>query len=513
MNSPAIFRCFVCSLCFTGLCLPVACGDVRLPKLFADHMVLQHGKPVAVWGWADPGEKITVEIAGTKATCSADAAGRWKAVLGPLAPGGPHCLTVQGKNRTTVSDVLIGDVWVCAGQSNMEMPVGNLYRPKPYPGVLNFQRELAQANHPQIRLFLPDHQTALLPKDDLPGPGWQVCTPETAARFSAVGYFFARHLASARKIPVGMIQAAKSSTSAEAWTSLEGLRTLPGWNEKLDKRKNAAPRPPKPSAPDAPPDPNNPPPPPSVEVPFSEPAGLFNGMIAPVTPFAICGVIFYQGENNAKDPKGYSTLFPALIRSWRKAWGQGDFPFLFVQLAAYGGKPKAPREDGGWAAQREAQTAGLKEPNTGMAVTIDIGSPRLIHPPNKQEVGRRLGLLARSIAHGEKVDAFGPQFRSIKIEGGRMRLQFDHADGGLVARPFQQGRPPVTVTKLTGFAIAGADKVYHWADAEIAGNEVVVSSPEVPAPVSVRYAWAGNPDCNLYNRANLPAAPFRAGQE
>jgi sialate O-acetylesterase len=491
-----------------------ALADVRLPKLIADHMVLQRGIPLTVWGWADPGEQVTVSIANQIVKTSADPGGKWKVGLQALAAGGPLGMTVAGKNRIEVSDILVGDVWVCCGQSNMEMPVGNLYRPKVYPGVTDFRAELARADHPGIRLFLPDHQTSLAPKEDLPGTGWQVCTPETVARFSAVGYFFARHLNSRMNVPVGMIQAAKSSTTAEAWTSPEGLRTLPSWSRRLEKHAGAAAKPsPAPTDQQLPQESDNPTAPSTVEVPFGTPGGLFDGMIAPVTPFAIKGVIFYQGENNAKDPKGYGTLFPALIRSWRQAWGQGDFPFLFVQLAAYGGKPKAPREDRGWAAQREAQTAGLKEPKTGMAVTIDIGSERLIHPPDKQEVGRRLGLLAQAIAYGQNVEASGPVLRSMTIEGGKVRLKFDNAAGGLVARPFEQGKPKITVTKLTGFTVAGSDKVHHWADAEIVGDEVIVSSPVVPMPVSVRYAWAGNPDCNLFNKANLPAAPFRSGEE
>jgi len=483
-----------------------ALADVRLPKLIGDHMVLQRGIPPVIWGWADPGEKVTVSIVNQTLTTSADPDGRWKVRLQPLETGGPLEMTVAGKNRIKVSDILVGDVWICSGQSNMEMPVGNLYRPKVYPGVLNFQKEIEGANQPNLRLFLPDHQTSLHPKEDLPGPGWQVCTPGTAARFSAVGYFFARHLQSESNAPVGMIQAAKSSTTAEAWTSHEGLRLLPQWEGRLKKLpQTTAPAPPPGQDPAAPNDPDHPTTPPTVEVPFGTPGGLFNGMIAPMTPFAIKGVIFYQGENNAKDPKGYRSLFPALIRSWRTAWGQGDFPFLFVQLASYGKKPKSPGEPKGWADQREAQTAGLKEPNTGMAVTIDVGSERLIHPPNKQEVGRRLGLLARTIAYGQKVQSSGPTFRSMRIEGGRVILTFDNVAGGLVAHP--------PGSKITGFDVAGADGIYHWGEASIIGDDVVVNSTEVPTPVSVRYGWAGNPDCNLFNKADLPAAPFRAGEE
>ena len=512
MNSSPAWKMAV----FTVLaCAFPAAADVRLPKLFTDHMLVQRDKPVPVWGWADAGEVVGVEFAGQAKNTTADASGKWMVRLDPLsASAAPRVMTVKGKTTVEIKDVLVGEVWICCGQSNMEMPVGNLYRPDVYPGVADFKRELAGADQPLIRLFRPDHQTSLKPKADLPGSGWQCCTPETAARFSAVGYFFGRHLQQTLKVPVGMIQVAKSSTIAEAWTSPEGLRTLPKWEKILDQRQLQSER----AAAKA----NtattastsavvvgggvaNP-----VEVPFPEPGCLFNGMVAPLVPLAIRGIIYYQGESNAKDPNGYRTLFPALIRSWRQAWGQGDLPFLFVQLANYRGKPKAPREDGGWAAQREAQAATLTEPNTGMAVTIDIGSGPKIHPPNKQDVGRRLGLLAQALAYGQSVECYGPQYRAMKTEGDKVRIQFDHLGGGLEVKPFKQGQPAATVTKLHGFAVAGTDKVYHWADAEIAGDEVVLRSPDVPRPVTVRYAWSGNPDCNLYNKAGLPAAPFRS---
>lgn len=498
----------IISLLLTAAALP-GHAEVRLPKIFASHMVLQQQKPLAIWGWAAPGEQVTVELCGQKAAATAASDGKWRATLAPLQAGGPFKIAVRGRNRIELDDVLVGEVWICCGQSNMEMPVGNSYRPKPYPGVLNFQQELATAKDPQLRLFLPDHQTSLTPKDDLPGPGWQVCTPETADRFSAVGYFFGRHLRQTCQVPVGMIEAAKSSTTAQAWTSLEGLRTIPEMAKVLEKREKQPPAPmkPTPNPEDAAITPR------TVEVSFEEPGCLYNGMIAPLVPLTLRGAIFYQGESNASGAREYRTLFSTLIRSWRKAFAQGDFPFLFVQLAAFGNNPKTANDGPGWAALREAQTMTLAEPNTGMAVTIDIGSARLIHPPNKQEVGRRLGILAEAIAYGRNVPCEGPRYRSSRIEGGNIRVQFDHAEGGLVAKPFQQGKPPVTVDRLAGFAVAGADKVYQWADARIVGNEVIVSSPQVPNPVSVRYAWHGNPNANLYNQAGLPTVPFRTDKD
>jgi len=505
--------CFSTSLAFASLLLTIAAlpgrADVRLPKIIASHMVLQQQKPLAIWGWADPGEKVIVELAGQKVDGITAANGKWNVTLAPIKTGGPFKMSFQGRNRIELDDILIGEVWICSGQSNMEMPVGNSYRPRVYPGVLNFQKELTSANDPKLRLFLPDHQTSLAPKDDLPGMGWQLCTPESAGRFSAVGYFFGRHIRQTCQVPVGVISVAKSSSTAQAWTSLEALRAIPEIAKVLDRRETHPPPPMKPSS--------NPEDaaitPPTVEIPFSEPGSLYNGMIAPLVPLSLRGVIFYQGESNTSSARGYRKFFPTLIRSWRKSFAQGDFPFLYVQLAALGNIPKTANQDPGWASLREVQTETLAEPNTGMAVAIDIGSVSQIHPPNKQEVGRRLGLLAEAIAYGRKIPCEGPRYRSSRIEGGSIRIQFDHAGAGLVAKPFERGKPPVTVDQLVGFAVAGADKLYHWADARIDGNEVIVSSPQVSAPVSIRYAWHSNPEANLYNPAGLPAVPFRTDKD
>lgn len=462
----------------------LAAAEVKVPTFFGDHMVLQRDRAVPVWGTAAPGERVTVEFApaadagqaGQKKTATADATGKWMVRLDPLKAGDKPAELKVGPR--VLRDILVGEVWLACGQSNMEMPVGDVYRPDAYPGVMNFKQELAAADQPAIRLLLVEHAAAFAPASDVPTPGWQVCTPHAAARISAVGYFFARHLHEERKVPVGIISSAWSATIAETWAGASGLRTVPKFAALLDKREplwkqsGAQPR-------------------------REEPTHLYNGMIAPLIPMAIRGAIFYQGESNARAAKDYQDLFPALIRGWRQDWGQGDFPFLFVQLAAYGGKPKGPSEDG-WANLREAQTMALSLPSTGMAVTIDIGHPKLIHPPNKQEVGRRLGLCARALAYGEKIEYSGPLYKSMAVEGGKIRLRFDHARGLTVKG-----------AKLTGFAIAGADKKFAWADATIDGNEVVVGSPQVEKPLSVRYGWAGNPDCNLYNGAGLPASPFR----
>lgn len=461
----------------------------RPASLFADHMVLQRDIPVPVWGMATSGDTITVEFAGQHKSTATGADGRWRITLNSLAASAesrPMRLHSAANNQTVVlSDVLVGEVWLGNGQSNMEMPVGNAYRPDVYPGVQNFREEITNANHPQLRLFLVEHQPAAAPMRDVPSAGWQVCSPETAPRFSAVGYFFARDLQRQLNVPVGMISAAWSATFAEAWCSPDGLRTLPKFARRLEAFEARTAR-------------TNPAP----EIRREDPAALFNGMIAPLIPYALRGVIWYQGENDVKSARDYRQLFPALIRGWRKDWGQGDFPFLFVQLAGYGGRPKKPVEDG-WANLREAQALALAVTNTGMAVTIDIGDAKKIHPSNKQEVGRRLGLLARSIAYGEKIETGGPLYQSMHVDGDKIRLTFNHTAGGLVAGGGGS---------LTGFAIAGGDGQWQFAHAEIAGNEVIVSSPQIAHPTAVRYGWGNNPACNLFNQAGLPAAPFRTDQ-
>lgn len=463
---------------------------LRPMSLFSDHMVMQREIAVPVWGTAEPGDTVTVEFAGQRQSAKVDAAGCWQVKLAPLeasADPRPMHIRAHGSGQMVVAnDVLVGEVWICSGQSNMEMPVGNPYRPDVYPGVTDFRREIARASHPQIRMFLVEHQLAEQPEREVPTPGWKVCTPETVPRFSAVGYFFARHLQEELKLPVGMISSAVSGTCAEAWCPAAGLRTMPKFARLLEKQR--------------------------ARLDKAVPTVLFNGMIAPLAPYAMRGVIWYQGENNAKAARDYRELFPALISSWRDQWSLpepiragapgGDFPFLFVQLAGYGRKQRQPVEHNGWADLREAQAMALRLPHTGMAVTIDIGDERRIHPPDKQEVGRRLGLLARVVAYRETLEASGPLYRAMRVEGDKIHVGFDHPGGGLLS----QGGGP-----LTGFAIAGKDLKWQYAEAKVAGvDEVVVSSPLIPRPVAVRYAWAGHPVGNLFSKAGLPAAPFRS---
>jgi len=624
-------------------------------------MVLQRDASVPVWGWADPGGAVTVSLEKQTARAVADAKGKWSAKLGPLAAGGPYALTVSGKNTITRANVMVGDVWLCSGQSNMEM---NL-RPGPV-AVYNVEEELARANYPNIRLLSIPRATSFEPKDDISGLAWQVCTSENVSAFSAAGYFFGRDLHTHLNVPIGLIDCSRGATPAEAWTSPEALRALPDFRETIDAlpelvRKSSGdvaayekaaaewdaaldshdagyrdapaawanpdldtngwtpmslptywedagypnldgfmwyrkvvdvpkewaghpltlglgtindmdrawfngvlvgsfeqlsgwtkPReydvpgelvkagrnviavrvydignkgglcgiakdlwlrpakqpqtpglplagewrckvgldlatiPPKAHAPDFRAD------------NFRLPGVLFNAMVSPLIPYGMRGAIWYQGESNAERAYQYRTLFPCLIQDWRTRWGRGDFPFLYVQLANFL-KPNAEPVNDAWAELREAQLNTLSVPNTGMAVTVDIGDADNIHPRNKQEVGRRLALAARHVAYGEGLVYSGPIYRSMGVEGHSVRLQFQHAENGLICKG----------DRLLGFSIAGADQKFYWADAHIEGNTVRVACDNVPNPVAVRYAWSTNPACNLLNKEGLPASPFR----
>lgn len=479
-------------------------AEVRLPSLIADHMVLQRDVPVRIYGWAEPAEAVTVRLAGHSGSATADASGRWEVWLRPMPAGGPYELTIEGRNRLTLRDVMLGEVWVASGQSNMEWP---LERSR------DAEKEAAAANYPNIRLFKVAHKVADHPVEDVEG-AWQQCTPESVRSFSAVAYFFARHLHQRLGVAVGVIQSSWGGTPAEAWTSratlvseptLQGFlaewdrvlanwpetkrryeQSLKRWEERAAEAKREGRQPP--ARPGQPLGPGHP----------HTPAGLFNGMIAPLTPYNIRGAIWYQGESNAGKGHGYlyRQLFEAMIRDWRQAWGQGAFPFLFVQLANYA---KAPT-NGHWPLVQEAQLKTLEMRDTGMAVIIDIGEAEDIHPKNKQDVGLRLALAARALVYGEKLVYSGPVFRQATREGNRLRLWFDHVGGGLRAR---EGG-------LKGFIVAGADRVFHPAEAQIDGQTILVSSPQVSEPVAVRYAWANNPEATLFNAEGLPASPFRS---
>lgn len=477
-------------------------ADVRLPALFSDNMVVQQKIPVPVWGWAAPGEVVTVTLGGSKATATTDGQGKWMVRLDPLPAGGPLELSVAGNNALTIKNVLVGEVYIASGQSNMEMSVN---------AVRNRDQEVAAADHPSIRMFTVGKRIATTPQTDCRG-SWAVCSPATVPGFSAVGYFFALNLHKALNVPVGIIHSSWGGTPVQSWTDLQSLRDEPalksmavaveqqfaayskeladavrGWLPAYDAAVAAGQQPPW-----APPLPTNQPGPGTT-------TGLYNAMIAPLVPYAIAGVIWYQGESNAGNAALYRTQFPTMIKGWRRIWGQGDFPFFWVQLANYMQVRPEPSESA-WAELREAQTMTLALPNTGMATIIDLGEANDIHPRNKQDVGARLALVAEKVAYGRDVVYSGPMYAGMKVEGDKAVISFTHVDGGLEAKG---GQP------LQGFAICGEDKKYVWADATIVGETVVVSSPQVRQPVAVRYAWADNPVCNLYNQAGLPAVPFR----
>ena len=477
-------------------------GAVKLADVFKRHMVLQRDIKVPVWGTAAVGQEVRVELNGRKASTRADAKGNWKLALDPMPAGGPYKMVVTGERRIVLTDVLIGEVWLCSGQSNMQVTVKH---------SVNGAEEVKKADDPMIRLCVvrpnstPEPQTSAR-------LSWRVCSPQTVGGFSGVAYFFGRELRKALKVPVGLIKSSVSGTPAEAWMSWEALRADPDFQPIIDHyRKSLAGFPPKKAAYDkaygewrkawkaaraegkkGP----RPPWPPFGPGHKQAPAGLYNGSILPLAPYALRGVIWYQGENNADRSYQYRKLFPALIADWRQVWGQGDFPFLFVQLAPYSryGKSSSLPE------LQEAQLLTWKTaPNTGMAVTIDLGEEKDVHPKNKQDVGLRLGLLARALVYGEKIVCSGPIYDAMRIEGDRVRLSFKRVGGGLTAKGGE----------LQGFTIAGADKKFVPAKAEIDGREVAVSSAAVKAPVAVRYAWASFPRCNLYNKEGLPASPFR----
>ena len=448
---------------------PVA---LKLHGLFRDNMVLQCNAPLPVWGTAEPGQSVVVTLGAQKKGTVADGGGRWKVVLDPLKPGGPVEMVVAAKETVTIRNALIGEVWLCSGQSNMGWSVRL---------SLNADQEIAAANYPRIRLFTVPRRESENPQSDVEGT-WQECTPRTVSTFSAVGYFFGRDLQKALNMPIGLIHSSVGATRAQAWTARSVLEGNPQFKEVFvqhEREKAAYDK----AATKA------------GVVPVA-PSSLFNGMIAPLAPYAIRGAIWYQGEGNVGSPWTHRTLFPALIRNWRDAWGI-EFMFLYVQLAGHLARKEQPVESY-WAMLRESQRLALAVPKTAMATAVDIGDADDIHPKNKQEVGRRLALAAEAVAYGKELVYSGPLFDSMKVEGERIRLSFKHVGGGLIAKG----------GSLAGFAIAGGDRKFVWAKAAIEGTSVVVWSEQVPAPAIVQYAWADNPECTLYNKEGLPAVPF-----
>lgn len=624
--------------------------NITVADIFGNNMVLQQDLKITVWGNAEPGGLVTVSLGKSTVSGKVRKEGSWLVKLPKMAAGGPCSLTVAGADRIIFENVMIGEVWLCSGQSNMNMPLDQWGR------VNNYEAEIQNANYPNIRLFQTDRVYALTPQTSVGSTGWLECSQENISGFSAVVYFFGRELYQKLKVPIGLVHSSSGGTPVEAWTSRERLNRYPEFTEVLDElalrnpviddsveqtfksdmaewRKvivsgdrgikgkfyrlplsisNEWPQMtlPQPWEKGGLPDfdgtvwfrkvvtlPANlndevwtlnlgptddidaiwingefvgknssknwptiyellqdvlhigentvdvwvldlgqkggiwgqpaelsltsrsgreislvgewfyqvctdlkdfPEPPKDPQL-KRRPTVLYNAMIRPLIPFTIRGVIWYQGESNASRAYQYRNLFPNLIENWRKDWDQGDFPFLFVQIASYGDQKSEPGESK-WAELREAQTMTLSQPNTGMAVTIDIGDADDVHPKNKQEVGRRLALLAFDNVYNIDTVSSGPVYSGMKIEGNRVRVIFENADSGLKT---SDGKP------LTGFAIAGVDRKFVWAETVIEDNSVVLWNDEITSPVSVRYAWADNPECNLVNGAGLPATPFR----
>ncbi len=477
-------------------------AEVRLPKLLGSHMVLQRERPIHIWGSSDPAEKVSVTLAGASATAVGDRLGHWSVSLPPQRAGGPFQLALQGTNRIVLDDILIGDVWFASGQSNMEMPLAGF----PASAVVkDASQEIARANHPNIRLLLVKRKASSYPLADVEtDAGWTAATPETAAKFSAVAYFFGRAITEQEQVPVGLIDSTWGGTPAEAWTSLNGIAADAGLMpvfaaraEMIDEETNLDGTIAAEKREDAEARAKNLPPPKHSWHPGLDPwdpSWLYNGMVAPFTSFAIGGVIWYQGESNSGPARAplYGKLFPAMIADWRSHWNQGVFPFLFVQIANFNAGPKE-----NWPLVREAQRRTLSLAGTAMAVTIDIGDPENVHPSDKQTVGARLALAARALSYHEDVEYSGPAFRETSIEDSGIRVWFDHAVG-LTAKG---GAPQ-------GFEVSGPDRHFVSATGRIEGESILVASPQVEHPEYVRYGWQNVPAVNLYNSTGLPASPF-----
>ncbi|MBA4387323.1 MAG: 9-O-acetylesterase [Verrucomicrobia bacterium] len=485
---------------------PAAAPELRLPRIFGDNMVLQRDAQVQVWGWAHPDAEITVKIAGQECRTKANGRGKWSLKLDAVKAGGPHEMVVSAGNESvTFKNVLIGEVWVCSGQSNMQFTLGS---------AANSKEAIADAQYPQIRHITVSTVNSRIPLDDLVlSAPWTVCDPKTAGSFTAVGYFFGRELHKNLQVPVGLIHSSWGGTMIEPWTPPAGFASVSNFEavakdvvktevqcrkdvaamlDRIDAwslatRKAIAEGEPLPLAPNT-----------SSLYQGGGASGIYNAMISPLLPFTIRGAIWYQGESNLGNGLLYRKRMEALIAGWRKVWGLGDFPFYFVQIAPYKYNAAQPQQ---LPLLWQAQTASLEIPNTGMAVITDVGEANDIHPKKKQEVGTRLALwaLAKTYAKDNVVYS-GPLYKSMAIEDGKIRISFNHVGGGLVAR---DGKP------LDWFEIAGDDKKFSQARAEVDGETVVVSSEQVAKPVAVRFGWNNIAMPNLTNKEGLPASPFK----
>ena len=468
-------------------------ADVAVLKpasVFGDNMVLQQQMRVPVWGWAAPGATVTVKFSGQSKSTRAGTDGKWRVKLGKLkASFTPQTLTVEAGETKTFTNILVGEVWLASGQSNMEKPIGKQTGQKP---VFNTEQELAAANYPNLRIFKVEKTLAATPRADLEKfNGWQECNSNAldSVSFSAAAYFFGREIHTNLNVPVGLIESSWGGTRIEPWTPPVGFEKIPSL-AKLAQTKIS-----------------------TNKISNARPMAIYNAMIAPLAGFALRGALWYQGESNCmgtndNDYLTYATKMEALVGGWRQVWGEGDFPFYFVQIAPfkyYGGKMcRAPSPETlpeFWALQSHA---AQRIKNTGMVVTTDlVDNLDDIHPRNKQAVGHRLALLALDETYDKEMESSGPVFRKVKFTGGKAILKFSHADGGLVSK---DGQP------LTWFTIAGADGKFVPAEAKIAGDTVEVSAAGIEKPVAVRFAWAETAQPNFCNQAGLPAAPFRTDE-
>jgi sialate O-acetylesterase len=442
-------------------------ADVTLSPIIGSHMVLQQKVPCPIWGWAEAGEEVTVEFAGQKKTAKPGEGGKWMVKLDALkASSEPQTMTIKGKNEVKLEDVLVGEVWLCSGQSNMEMTVGSSQNGP--------QEANDSAKYPQIRHLKINNRPEAMPTDKVTSDGWKVASPQTTGNFTGVGYFFAREIANDQKVPVGLLGSNWGGTRIEPWTPPVGFQKVPALKEITDKLDGFS----------------------KGKVNEGTPTALYNGRIAPLVPFAIKGALWYQGESNVGEGMLYFEKKKALIDGWRQVWEMPEMPFYFAQIAPYNYGPASERLPRLW----EAETATLKIPHTGMAVLMDIGNVKDIHPKNKQEVGRRLALWALAKDYGKKDVVFsGPLYKAAKFTDGKATLTFEYG-AGLKTR---DGKTP------SHFVIAGEDQKFVPAKAEIVGDTVVVSGEGVAKPVAVRYGWAQDAEPNLANGAGLPASAFR----
>lgn len=445
-------------------------AEVKLATPFRDGAVLQRCKPLPIWGTAAPSETVRVEFQGQTKETAADSAGRWSLKLDPLqASSTPAELKVSGTNMLVLKDILVGEVWLCSGQSNMNAPVAE---------VFDADREIASADYPLIR-ELRVHTAITDPPNLMVEASWRTCTPATAREFSATGYFFARELYRDLGIPIGIIKATLGGSPIEAWMSKEALASHPAFAPVAERWEAMRPHV-------------------KGDSLRNEPASLYNRFMKPLLPYTIAGFVWYQGEGNTERADEYALLLTTMIPQWRRDFQQGDLPFLIVQLPRW----HDPRDVGGdrWPRLREAQASALALPRTAMAVTLDVGDTKDLHPRNKQAVGKRLGLLALADVYGRKVQSRGPTLSAIAREGSTLRLRFDHAEGLRVVGDSGQL-----------FELAGADDKFIPAQARIDGASVIITAEGLSLPNAVRFEWKNNPESFLLNDAGLSSAPFRKG--